>query len=167
MAKLYELSTGYKNIEYLLGNGEDSEELAAVLNSFGEEIEDKAENIAKLIKNYESDIEAFKTEEKRIAERRRTLENDVKRLKEYLYNNMKLTGKTKFKRGTFSFNIAKNPPSVEIVNQDIISSDYKTYTEVLNKKAILQDLKIAPCTSFPSLRSCNIAFLSKTSVYVL
>ena len=141
MAKLYELSTGYKNIEYLLENGEDNEELAAVLNSLDAEIEDKAENIAKLIKNYEADIEAFKTEENRIAERRRTLENDVKRLKEYLFNNMKLTGKTKFKRGTFSFNIAKNPPSVEITNADMISCDYKTYTEVLDKKAILQDLK--------------------------
>ena len=141
MAKLYELSTGYKNIEYLLENGENNEELAAVLNSLDAEIEDKAENIAKLIKNYEADIEAFKTEEKRIAERRRTLENDVKRLKEYLFNNMKLTGKTKFKKGTFSFNIAKNPASVEITNVDIISSDYKTYTEVLDRKAILQDLK--------------------------
>ena len=141
MAKLYELSTGYKNIEYLLENGEDSEELAAVLNSLGEEIEDKAENIAKLIKNYESDFNAFKEEEKRIAERRRTLENDVKRLKEYLFNNMKLTGKTKFKKGTFSFNIAKNPASLEITNVDIISSDYKVLTETLDKKAILQDLK--------------------------
>ena len=141
MAKLYELSTGYKNIEYLLENGEDNEELAAVLNSLGEEIEDKAENIAKLIKNYEADIEAFKTEEKRIAERRRTLENDVKRLKEYLFNNMKLTGKTKFKKGTFSFNIAKNPASVEIVNQDIIPMDYRELVEVINKKDILQDLK--------------------------
>lgn len=141
MAKLYELSTGYKNIEYLLENGEDNEELAAVLNSLDEEIEDKAENIAKLIKNYEADIEAFKTEEKRIAERRRTLENDVKRLKEYLFSNMKLTGKTKFKKGTFSFNIAKNPASVEITNADIISSDYKVLTEVIDKKAILTDLK--------------------------
>ena len=141
MAKLYELSTGYKNIEYLLENGEDNEELAAVLNSLDEEIEDKAENIAKLIKNYEADIEAFKTEEKRIAERRRTLENDVKRLKKYLFNNMKLTGKTKFKKGTFSFNIAKNPASVEIVNQDIIPMDYRELVEVINKKDILQDLK--------------------------
>ena len=141
MAKLYELSTGYKNIEYLLENGENNEELQAVLDSLGEEIEDKAENIAKLIKNYEADIEAFKTEEKRIAERRRTLENDVKRLKEYLFNNMKLTGKTKFKKGTFSFNIAKNPASVEIVNQDIIPMDYRELVEVINKKDILQDLK--------------------------
>ena len=141
MAKLYELSTGYKNIEYLLENGENNEELQAVLDSLGEEIEDKAENIAKLIKNYEADIEAFKTEEKRIAERRRTLENDVKRLKEYLFNNMKLTNKTKFKKGTFSFNIVKNPPSAEITNADIISSDYKVLTEVIDKKAILTDLK--------------------------
>ena len=141
MAKLYELSTGYKNIEYLLENGENNEELAAVLNSLDAEIEDKAENIAKLIKNYEADIEAFKTEEKRIAERRRTLENIVKRLKEYLINNMKLTGKTKFKKGTFSFIIAKCPASLEITNVDIISSDSKVLTETLDKKAILQDLK--------------------------
>ena len=141
MAKLYELTTGYKNIEYLIEMGESTEELEAVLNSIGGEIEDKAENIAKIIKNNEADIKAFKEEEKRIAERRRTLENDVKRLKEYLFNNMKLTGKTKFKKGTFSFNIAKNPASVEITNVDIISSDYKVLTETLDKKAILQDLK--------------------------
>ena len=141
MAKLYELATGYKNIEYLIELGEDKEELEAVLNAIGGEIEDKAENIAKLIKNYEADIEAFKTEEKRIAERRRTLENIVKRLKEYLFNNMKLTNKTKFKKGTFSFNIVKNPPSAEITNADIISSDYKVLTETIDKKAILTDLK--------------------------
>ena len=141
MAKLYELSTGYKNIEYLLENGENNEELAAVLNSLDAEIEDKAENIAKIIKNYEGDIAAFKEEEKRIAERRRKLENIVKRLKEYLFNNMKLTNKTKFKKGTFSFNIVKNPPSAEITNADIISSDYKVLTEVIDKKAILTDLK--------------------------
>ena len=141
MAKLYELSTGYKNIEYLLENGEDNEELAAVLNSLGEEIEDKAENIAKILKNNEADIKAFKEEEKRLAERRKALENSNKRLKEYLEENMKLTGKTKFKKGTFSFNIAKNPASVEITNVDIISSDYKVLTEILDKKAILQDLK--------------------------
>lgn len=141
MAKLYELSTGYKNIEYLLENGEDNEELAAVLNSLGEEIEDKAENIAKILKNNEADIKAFKEEEKRLAERRKALENSNKRLKEYLEENMKMTGKTKFKSGTFSFNIAKNPASVEIVNQDIIPMDYRELVEVINKKDILQDLK--------------------------
>ena len=141
MAKLYELSTGYKNIEYLLENGEDNEELAAVLNSLDAEIEDKAENIAKILKNNEADIKAFKEEEKRLAERRKALENSNKRLKEYLEDNMKMTGKTKFKKGTFSFNIAKNPASVEITNVDIISSDYKVLTETLDKKAILQDLK--------------------------
>lgn len=141
MAKLYELSTGYKNIEYLLENGEDNEELQAVLDSLGEEIEDKAENIAKILKNNESDIKAFKEEEKRLAERRKVLENSNNRLKEYLEENMKMTGKTKFKSGAFSFNIAKNPASVEITNVDIISSDYKVLTETLDKKAILQDLK--------------------------
>ena len=141
MAKLYELSTGYKNIEYLLENGEDNEELQAVLDSLGEEIEDKAENIAKILKNNEADIKAFKEEEKRLAERRKALENSNKRLKEYLEDNMKMTGKTKFKKGTFSFNIAKNPPSVEITNVDIISSDYKVLTETLDKKSILEDLK--------------------------
>ena len=141
MAKLYELSTGYKNIEYLLENEEDNEELKAVLDNLSEEIEDKAENIAKLIKNYEADIKAFKKEEERIAAKRRSLENNNKRLKKYLEDNMKMTKKTKFKKGTFSFYIANNKPSVEITNADIISSDYKVLTETLNKEAILQDLK--------------------------
>ena len=37
MAKLYELTTGYKNIEYLIEMGESTEELEAVLNSIGGE----------------------------------------------------------------------------------------------------------------------------------
>ena len=49
--------------------------------------------------------------------------------------------KTKFKKGTFSFNIVKNPHSAEITNADIISSDYKVLTETIDKKAILTDLK--------------------------
>lgn len=141
MAKLYELATGYKNIEYLIELGGNEEELNAVLNSLDAEIEDKAENIAKILKNNEADIKAFKEEEKRLAERRKALENSNKRLKEYLEENMKMTGKTKFKKGTFSFNIAKNPASVEIVNQDIIPMDYRELVEAINKKDILQDLK--------------------------
>ena len=53
MAKLYELSTGYKNIEYLLENGEDNEELEAVLNSLDADVEELSHenktNVVKMI----------------------------------------------------------------------------------------------------------------------
>lgn len=141
MAKLYELSTGYKNIEYLIELGGNEEELNAVLNSLDAEIEDKAENIAKILKNNEADIEALKKEEDRLASRRRSLEKANKRLKDYLEINMKTTKKTKFKSGSFTFYIAKNKPSIEITNADIVSDSYKKHTETIDKEAILEDLK--------------------------
>ena len=108
----------------------------------GEELEVKAENIAKLIKTLEVDIAGFKEEEKRLSDRRKSLENRVKNLKEYLDGAMKLTSKTKFKGKLFSFNIQKNAPGVSILDEKLIPKEYLIeQAPVIDKKAILNDLK--------------------------
>lgn len=141
--KLYELTENYLNLQELLENPEVPQELITnALDQVGEELEVKAENIAKLIKTLEVDIAGFKEEEKRLSDRRKSLENKVKNLKEYLDRAMKATGKTEFKGKLFSFNIQKNAPGVSIIDEKLIPKEYLIeQAPVIDKKAILNDLK--------------------------
>lgn len=141
--KLYELTENYLNLQELLENPEVPQELiTSALEQVGEELEVKAENIAKLIKTLEVDIAGFKEEEKRLSDRRKSLENRVEKLKEYLDTSMKLTGKTKFKGRVFSFSIQPNPLGVDVLDEKVIPQKYFIEkAPVLDKRTILKDLK--------------------------
>lgn len=118
---LYELSVAFQEVQ----NMElDPEVMKDTLDSINDAIENKAENIAKLIRNLESDVSAYKEEEDRLKTKRQATENKVKWLKTYLEDNMKLTGKTKFKSGMFNFSIQKNPVSVNITDERIIPEEF-------------------------------------------
>ena len=70
----------------------------------------------------------MKNEENRISEQRKTLENRLKKFKEYVKDCMEKGGFTKIETSLGTLSIAKNPPSVEIINEDEIPSEYKTET---------------------------------------
>nr|DAN62451.1 MAG TPA: resistance protein [Caudoviricetes sp.] len=118
---LYELSLAFQEVQNM---DLDPEVMKDTLDSIEDAIEGKAENIAKLIRNLESDVSAYKEEEDRLKTKRQATENKVKWLKTYLEDNMKLTGKTKFKSGMFNFSIQKNPASVNITDEKIIPVEF-------------------------------------------
>ena len=118
---LYELSTAFQQVQNM---DLDPEVMQDTLDSIEDAIENKAENIAKLIRNLESDVAAYKEEEERLKTKRQATENKVKWLKTYLEDNMKLSGKTKFKSGMFNFSIQKNPASVNITDEKIIPEEF-------------------------------------------
>lgn len=118
---LYELSVAFQEVQNM---DLDPEVMQDTLDSIEDAIENKAENIAKLIRNLESDVTAYKEEEERLKTKRQATENKVKWLKTYLEDNMKLTGKTKFKSGMFNFSIQKNPASVNITDEKIIPEEF-------------------------------------------
>lgn len=116
MATLYELTGQFLELSELLDQGEYDEDLIRdTLEGVEFDLEEKAEGYAKIIRNYESDIEGMKNEEKRIRERRKALENNVRRLKDNLQAAMVQTGKTKFKKGIFSFAIQKNGGKLPVI----------------------------------------------------
>lgn len=118
---LYELSLAFQDVQNM---DLDPEMMKDTLDSIEDAIESKAENIAKLVRNLESDVSAYKEEEDRLKTKRQSTENKVKWLKTYLEDNMKLTGKTKFKSGMFNFAIQKNPASVNITDEKIIPGEF-------------------------------------------
>ena len=118
---LYELSVAFQEVQNM---DLDPEVMQDTLDSIEDAIESKAENIAKLVRNLESDVAAYKEEEDRLKTKRQATENKVKWLKTYLEDNMKLTGKTKFKSGMFNFAIQKNPASVNITDEKAIPEEF-------------------------------------------
>ena len=132
MANIYEITQDYLKLMELASDPEiDPEIITDTFEAIDGELEIKAENYAKVMKNLEGDIAALKAEEERLAKKRKAIENNIKRMKAALQEAMELTGKTKFKTDLFSFGIQKNAPSVVIDAADIrdIPEDYLKFKE--------------------------------------
>ena len=134
---LYELSQNYLAVQDM---DLEPETLKDTLDSIEEAFEDKAENIAKWIRNLEADKKAFEEEEKRFKEKKQAADNRIKSLKLYLEDNMRLTGKTKFKAGFFSFAIQNNPPSVEVFDEALIPKQFLIAQPVKIDRAGIKEL---------------------------
>ncbi|KYD12410.1 MULTISPECIES: siphovirus Gp157 family protein [Anoxybacillaceae] len=139
--KLYELAKNYVQLMEMAEEF-DSDALVDTLESLQDAIEDKAENIAKFIKNLEADAKIIKEEEQRLAERRRAIETKVDKLKTYLQEQLEIAGLQKVKRPTITVSIQNNPPSVEVVDETAIPSDFLIPQPAkIDKKSILERLK--------------------------
>ena len=90
---LYELTGKYKELQMLAEEGQEG--LDDTLESIDDAIEDKLKQYAKVIKNLESDVEAIKTEKKRLSDKQKVLENSISRLKDNAESSLKATGKSK------------------------------------------------------------------------
>lgn len=136
---LYDLGTNYQNVYDM--EDIDEETWTDTLNAINEAIEDKADNIARLIRSLEADAEAYKNEAERLTAKKRVAENKIKSLKVYLQDNMERLDKRKFKTELFNFNIQNNPASAEITSEDNIPEAYYTLEKKFDKRRMAQDLK--------------------------
>lgn len=139
---LYDLNEMYTNLIDLVESGASTEEeLAEAIEQVTDEIENKADAYATIIKRFESNIDLIKDEKKRLSDKQITHENAIARLKSNLEYTMRLQDKPKFKTDRFSYNIQKNAPSVEITNEELITEDYIKVKKEIDKRAILAELK--------------------------
>ena len=137
--KLYELTAEYKNILDLI-EIDDSEGLKLALEQLDGEIETKVENSVKVIKSIEGDILALKEEEKRLAGRRKALENKISSMKEYIEHNLNFIDDKKVKTTLFTVAMQNNKKSVNILNEEVIPEEYvKTVTTTSIDKVALYE----------------------------
>lgn len=103
----------------------------------------KSQNLIGYTRNIELTIEAMKSEEKRISEQRKAMENKLEKFKEYVKECMEQNGFTKIETTLGTLSIAKNPISVEIYDEKQIPDEYKTkvVTVKVDKTAIKKALK--------------------------
>ena len=145
MANLYEITQDYLQILSMMEDPElDPQTLADTMEAVEGELEIKAENYAKVMKNLEADVAGIKAEIERLSERKKTIENNIKNMKSALQMAMETTGKTKFKTELFSFGIRKNAPSV-IMDEPYIENvpeRFLKYSEpTINRSAIKEAIQ--------------------------
>ncbi|KXA10154.1 siphovirus Gp157 family protein [Finegoldia magna] len=139
---LFELTENYVKFFTEFDNADEiTDEMQEMANNLNVEIEEKCDNYAKMIKNLEADVEAYKNQEKIFNEKRKSAENKVKWLKQNLQASMELQGRKKVKTDLFSFNIQKNAPSLEIRDENNIDDSYYVIERKLNKRELLNDIK--------------------------
>ena len=136
---LYNLTQNYLTVLELAENGDD---LTDTLDALTDAIEDKAENTAKIIKQLEANAEMLANEIKRLSERKTSAENNAKRLKVYLQEQLEKVGKTKIKGEIFTVAIQNNPQSVDVLDERLIPSAYFIeQAPKLDRKELLAHLK--------------------------
>ena len=86
--------------------------------------EDKLENTALFIKNLEAEVEAFKTEEKNLSERRKTKENKLNWVRQFLSEFLVYENMNKFETTKCRLSFRKSE-SVEIDNVDLLPDELK------------------------------------------
>lgn len=143
--KLYELTKILTDLEAELDSGNTPpEEINSRLDQFGVQFEFKAAEIAKMILNYESDMIQLKSEEDRLASKRKILDSRTHSLKKYLMGNMNELGITTVHYETLRISIQDNPYSVSEVSIDNLAPEFiRIIPEQRepDKKAILEHFK--------------------------
>ena len=158
---LYNITNGFAQ---LMANEEMTEEEKELIKKeLTDLLQEKSESIIGFTKNIELTIEAMKTEEKRIAENRKSLEVKMEKFKEYVKECMETMGSTKIETVLGTLSIAKNPISVEILNEEIVPNKYKTQVTTIkvDKKAIADEFK----TTGELIEGVNI-ITTKTSLRI-
>ncbi|HFU6611232.1 TPA: siphovirus Gp157 family protein [Bacillus paranthracis] len=140
--KLYELTSNFNELQQMIEDGVDPSAIHDTLQAIEEAIDQKVEGAALLIRNIEAQSEIIKAEEKRLADRRKAFENNVKGIKEYLYQQMIAVDKRRIKGALATVGIQKNPASLDIASDAVIPPEFMIPQEPkIDKKALLAAVK--------------------------
>ena len=123
---LYELAQGYRDLISLVDDESPDQDILHALTTIQGSIEVKAVSIANVIKVIELEAEVIKDEEKRLSLRRKSRENAVTGMKQYLQGVMEQLGIDKIKTPTRTVSVQNSPPALYISNPDIIPQKYLT-----------------------------------------
>lgn len=141
MSTLYNLTNQYQQL-LELESEIDEQTFIDTLQSIDEAIDDKAENLAKVIKEIESTVSVITNEISRLQSKKQALNNRVSNLKTYLQGEMEKVNKTKVKGALFTVNIQNNPPSLKVENANKIPKSFYIEQEpTLDKKALKEAVK--------------------------
>lgn len=141
MATLYDLTGQFLDI-YQMDIDEDTK--LDTIESMGliEDLEDKAEGYAKVIRNLEADKASYKAEKERFAAKEKAVDNKIKLLKTNVQTAMEVTGLTEIDGELFKLSLQKTKDSV-IIEEDKLPKKYwnKKVTEIPDKKGLYELLK--------------------------
>ena len=128
--RLYEISKALNAFIDAYEQGEiPAEAYKDTLQGIEIEFEEKAEQIAKIVRNFETDNMGLQSEIDRLQAMATSNSSQIKYLKNYLFEQMKAVGKDKFATALFKFSICKNGGELpmEIIGE--VPDQYKKLVE--------------------------------------
>jgi hypothetical protein len=138
--RLYELTKDYMDLLYAIDNEEIPEEaITDTLEAITASIEEKADNIACMLKGLEAEAQAIKEEESCLAERRKAKERAYERIKAYLSEELLKANITAVDTARNKITFRKSE-SVHIANED----DFVTWAMVKDRCDLLKFGKVTP-----------------------
>lgn len=136
--KLYELTEKYNQL-LEVAEGMDQDVLIDTLEALEGAIEEKAENTAKVVKSLESDVNGIAKEIKRLQAMKKSRENNITNLKNYLHQQLEYAGMDKVKGELFTVALQKNPSKLVVHDITKINKDYFIEQEPKLDNALLKD----------------------------
>ena len=129
--KLYEIAQTYEDFMTAVENGDIPEEaIADTLEAITAELDDKADNIACMLKNMTAECAAIRAEEINLANRRKTKERQCERLKNYLSETLLRAGYTKIET-------ARNKITFRKSEKVILADDFIEWALANNRDDLL------------------------------
>lgn len=154
--KLYEIADQVKILESLIDSDfteDDETALASVkeaLDGAKMAFADKLEAVAKVRSGLLFEAESIIVEMDRLVRRRKSVEKKANWLKGYVEACMLDAGQPKVKTPLYSFNIQKNPPSVEVLGA--VPEEFMVHpAPTVDKRSILERLKAGEELSYARL----------------
>lgn len=151
---LYEITAEIRKIVDAVDpeTGEFAEGATEALDALDMAFDEKAENIAAVIREHEAEASVFSEkanvflrEAKRLSAKATTHRNDVKRLKRYLTEHMEALGVNKVKGKLLSVSLHRCPPSCHIDNLDLVPKEFLVIPKPqASKSEILKSWKSRP-----------------------
>lgn len=133
--KLYELAQEYQSVEAMSQNPDvDIQAVLDTLEGIAGEFEEKADNVACMVKALEADAKAIKTEADILTQRAKARAAKADRLKEYLYQQMGLAGIRKIETARNLLQIKKSPESVRFEDESAFFQWAENHPEYLRHK---------------------------------
>ena len=146
MASLYELSAEYAGFLDAYANAQNEDEAAEILQSLVDihgELEEKAENYVKIIKNVHSDVDGYKAEAKRLTKKATVGENLIERLKNAMLEAMKMTDTQTIQTSIGKRALQMNPMRCDVTDPDKIPQEWHIKVEdKIDKAGLIKHYKM-------------------------
>ncbi|MFW5436270.1 siphovirus Gp157 family protein [Paenibacillus apiarius] len=140
--RLYDLTDQYRDLLELAQEGAEGVDYTAMLEGMEGAIGDKLDGYCKVIRTLEAEAEAVAIEATRMAQRKTSLENEAKRMKDAIKVNMMRIGMDKHKSPMFTVSVTKPRERVEVTNIDAVPMKYiKIAAPTVDKKAVAEAMK--------------------------
>lgn len=141
MNTLYQIKDELQELMLMMDEDPDNEVIADTLEALRGELEIKAEGYCKAIAEYEHRAAAIKKEIDRLDERKTVAENNAKKLKDALFDAMKVTGNEKIRGDLFYLYIKNNAESLDQVPEKLPDKYLIPQPSKVDRKQLLKDIK--------------------------